>query len=454
MTADFETIAEETICTCEPANNGAGPLWCSGSPTIVRDGNRVFATVPETGKDAKPLCNTRWQLFCRDDGATWQRVAVQDNFCEREPCPLLLLPDGRLALSENPPVRSLGTIPDDPDGRESCICQMNLRIFDTNDLTAQPTVITPPWDQDYEFTEHSYRGLAADGQTGEMLMVKSQMYESLPWTYCDASGNWSQQGAYHFPLRGCYQRVALRDKAACMIAVSDVVEPNLQWRQFKQKVTGNQWSYDFRQIFFTWTPDLTTTDFSPCLTIASRDETAGSCTGMDLYVDAKGDAHVIYVDTNIAQVYLRNEFFPPMPIAKSLKYCRLRDGQVIGRRTLLEAVEDISQSTQPENPLDAQPGPFTSPAPNHAAFHGCPDGSLYIIYYLDAHDCDPSATGNYVQRVLPDMNQPPSKLDLQYPMHSFFTASNRNGTGRSHTIDLFGHGDEPNLVRYAQVKID
>ena len=84
MTMTFEPVAEEMICTYEPANNGAGPLWCHGSPTIVRDGNRVFATVPETGKDARPLCNTRWQLFCREDGASWQRIAVQDDFCERE----------------------------------------------------------------------------------------------------------------------------------------------------------------------------------------------------------------------------------------------------------------------------------------------------------------------------------------------------------------------------------
>ena len=37
-------IAEEPIADVPEANNGAGPLWCFGSRTIVRAGKTVFAT--------------------------------------------------------------------------------------------------------------------------------------------------------------------------------------------------------------------------------------------------------------------------------------------------------------------------------------------------------------------------------------------------------------------------
>lgn len=38
-------------------------------------------------------------------------------------------------------------------------------------------------------------------------------------------------------------------------------------------------------------------------------------------------------------------------------------------------------------------------------------------------------------------------------MHTFFTATPRNGTPASAVIDLFGVGAEPNSVRYAQARL-
>ena len=65
--------AEEDVYNFAPANNGAGPMWCSGSTCLVRIGDDVFASGLETLKDAKPLNNCRWTLYQRT-AAGWQLV--------------------------------------------------------------------------------------------------------------------------------------------------------------------------------------------------------------------------------------------------------------------------------------------------------------------------------------------------------------------------------------------
>ena len=49
--------AEEEVYRYSPANNGAGPMWCRGSTSLVRIGGNVFASGIETLQDFKPLNN-------------------------------------------------------------------------------------------------------------------------------------------------------------------------------------------------------------------------------------------------------------------------------------------------------------------------------------------------------------------------------------------------------------
>ena len=41
---------EEGVYTYEPADNGAGPLWCYGATCLVRVGDEVFASGEATGE--------------------------------------------------------------------------------------------------------------------------------------------------------------------------------------------------------------------------------------------------------------------------------------------------------------------------------------------------------------------------------------------------------------------
>jgi len=456
-----EVLAEEVVGTFEGANNGAGPMWCYASPTIVREGDWVFASLWEVGRDVKPLCNTRWQLFRRERRVGWERVQVSPRFDEREPCPILRLPGGRVLLSVNP---ARSPLYETEDGRCGYVCEPQFLEFDAADPQRAPRVLRPKWDRDYEFTEHSYRGCAADHRTGEVLLLNQTLDEevskhrslpvhSLAWSYRDAGGEWSRRGLLRFPVRGCYPHVALRNSAAYVMAVSDIIEPNPEWRAYKKKVTGRHWDYEFRQLFFTWSPDIKTEEFSPILTFASRDETAGMLRNRDMWIGPDGEAHVIYTDRNVWHPFMRDKYFPDLPITVALKYCRIREGAVVERRVLAERVEDVGGRSKDESPSDPLAFPGKGPLVTDAALHATPDARLFVLYHAEGGDDEQGPGACYLAQLWPKVDEPPLSLPLRYPLHAFFTASERMGTEPSHIIDAYGMGPEPDTMRYAQVAI-
>src|SRR5262245_23405482 len=101
--ADLAPVVEveEDVYTYTNADNGAGPMWCSGSTCLVRVGDRLFASALETVPDAPPLNNCRWMLFLRGTNG-WTRVRVDTDGRTREPSPIAGFPDGRVFLSVNP----------------------------------------------------------------------------------------------------------------------------------------------------------------------------------------------------------------------------------------------------------------------------------------------------------------------------------------------------------------
>ena len=76
-------------------------MWCSGSTTLVRAGDRLFASGLETVPDAKPRNNCRWILFTRESYG-WTRMRVDADGRTREPSPLAAFRDGRVFVSVNP----------------------------------------------------------------------------------------------------------------------------------------------------------------------------------------------------------------------------------------------------------------------------------------------------------------------------------------------------------------
>jgi len=436
--------AEEQVAPYTSFDNGSGPLWCFGSSTIARDGDRVFVSLNQVGEGLAPLCNTRWQLFSREaDG--WQRVNAAPVFEEREPCPLARPAAGSVLLSAN---RKLHWCDGTRGVRESYHAEPRLLQFDTSSPGGEPVVHVPGWDGDYFFNEHTYRGVAADSASGEVLLLNIAHYTGHAWSLQDSQGQTTHRGLLKYPERGCYPQVALRGRAAYVIAVSDIVEPNLIWRAYKCGDTGQGWDYDFRMLYFTWTPDITSEPFSPILTFASRDETCGLLRQQDMWVDDEGDVHVVYTDRNVWRLDMRDRFFPDTPITTELKYCRIHhDGPDTGvseRHTLARACEvPAGKSSGDDSEMK-----FDAPVPTNARLQSTPDGRLHVVYSLSGE-----GGGMRCQQLFPQMDAEPVDVPVSVPLPSFHSAAERLGNERSRTMDLYGDGGDACAMRYLQLEI-
>jgi hypothetical protein len=421
---------EEVVATCKPPGNGAGPFWCYGSPLIFWSGDDVFVSAMETGEDVEPLCNTRWRLFRKHGDGKWDMVKANDKFNQREPCPLVGFPNlGKLFLSVNPST--------EPSGTKYGGCDPHLLEFSISEPEKGGTPDHPQWDDRTVFTDHSYRGIAADGQRGEILLlnIHARTGEQF-WSFRNSDGAWTNHGRIGFPIRSCYPQVALKNQAGHVLAIGDIVEPNEEWRKYKHDQTGRDWDYVFRRLFYTYTPDITKTGFVEPIELENLDATAGHISNLDMWIDDDGAAHIIYRKQTVQSSMMRDRFFPDTPINVSLEYVVLKEGEKIERKTLLKGGESAS-----------------SEMPGNARFHITPDDRLLVIYYC--HGKDESGKGlneNRILQVLPEITNP-VRIDFQEPLGTFFTAIQRGGSEPSDTIHLFGSGRDGQVLRYARVRL-
>ncbi|NLH98562.1 MAG: hypothetical protein GX446_03615, partial [Chthonomonadales bacterium] len=226
-------LAEETIYAYEPANNGAGPMWCYGSTCVARVGSDVFVSGLETIPGAKPLNNTRWVLHRRDRSG-WQVIHKDQAGRTREPCPIAALRGGWILISTNPTLTPIDTYggPARPE----------VVRFRASAPSLSPDVLLPVWQGQPPFTEHSYRGFCADGPAGSALLMNIEGHSAQHWSFLDADGRWSASGKLVFPMgvdypkpepiRLCYPVLALKNRAAHILAISDIIEPIPEWRAF------------------------------------------------------------------------------------------------------------------------------------------------------------------------------------------------------------------------------
>lgn len=440
---------EEDVYCYEPANNGAGPMWCHGSACLVRIGPDVFASGLETLKGVAPLNNCRWTLYRRTAGG-WELQQADKTGRTREPCPLAAFPDGRLFLSANPTLAP-------PEARAGP-ARPEVLQFSASDPKAPFQVILPVWDGAPAFSEHSYRSFAADGPGRELILLQNIGHTHAEWAWRDKDGNWAARGKLVWPwgadyekpepIRLCYPNVLLRKRAVYFCGVSDIVEPNRQWRAYKKQLTGRDWDYDFRRLFFTWTPDITAGKFGPWLELASREKTCGWIFPGDLWVGPDGEAsdgskaslavHVLWTERAIDE-RLRPKFFPDAKQSHALNYALLRDGKVALRRTLLEAKEGGSREV-----------------PSAGRFHVAPENRLFVVYYVSGADAaGRQVSENRLLEILPDGTPAPHvRLPLKHPMNSFFTATPRAGSAPSTTLDLLGtRVDGAEAISYARVRL-
>ena len=430
---------EEEVYRYTPANNGAGPMWCRGSTCLVRVGEHVLAGGLETIAGAKPLNNCRWMLLKREkDG--WRLQQVAKSARTREPAPLVCFGDGCVLMSVNPTL----TKPDAYSGP----ARPQILQFDAAKASGPFRTIVPKWQGSPKFTEHSYRSFAADGPRAEIILFQNVGYTHAEWAFRDSKSQWSASGRLVWPwgseydkpqpVRICYPNVVLKERSVYFCGVSDIVEPYAKWRNYKRKLTGRKWDYDFRRLFYTWCDDVTKGRFGKWVEIASRDKTAGWITPCDLWVGDDRSAHLLWSERAI-DTRLRKEFFPTEKQSHALNYAVVRGGKVVLRRTLVIGGEGESGEI-----------------PGAARFHITPDSRMLVLYYVSGtSQAGKRISENRLLEIGPGGRPgPPVTVPLKHPFTSFFTATVRAGCRPSWTLDLLGQcAGKAGAIRYARIAL-
>jgi len=439
MALQVHVEVEEQIDTYEPADNGAGPLWCHGCSVIARRQDEVFAVGLETLAGEVPLNNTRWVLYHRRDDGEW-KVIHRDDGRTREPSPIALLTDD-LLVSANPTQAA--------SGKYGGAAEPVVFRFDTTDLEHEPTSQQPDWVGDPSFRDHSYRTFIGDATTGQALYMQNEGYDVAHLSFLNA-GQWHGRGVIRWPfgdgyakpqpLRLCYPNVQLRDGVAHFLGVGDIVEPVDAWREAKKKITGRDWDYVFRRLFYSRSQPLTqqaNDPFGSWLELANRDETAGATRNCDLWVDPQERAHLMWIEITTDH-RIRDEFFPGVEIRHSLEYAIIVDERVEHRRTLATLGEEEE-----------------GPTPHLARFHEITPGHAVIVAQFSTDQGPEYRLGElpgHTESLAEEMTWAP--IPFARPMSgTFLTNTVRGGSNPSTTLDLVGSIDGPALG-YARVRIE
>jgi len=439
---------EEDVYTYEPADNGAGPMWCFGSTCLVRIGDDVFASGLETLKDFKPLNNVRWILFRRTANG-WELQQADKTGRTREPCPLAGFDDGRLFMSVNP---TLATAPDATRGP----ARPEILQFSAADTKAPYKTILPGWQDKPKFTEHSYRTFAADGVNHELILFQNVGYTHSEWAFRDSEGKWISGKLMWKPreeppdlapynstrARANYPNVVLKNRAVHFCGASAFNVWARVYRPEDKDKMGRKWGGRWRRLFYTWTPDITKQGFSEWLEIGSTHETGGWLFADDMWVDPDGVVHILWIEQPIHRG-LRDKFFPDIMRIWALKYAKVRDGKILSRRALVRTGEGISDEV-----LGNTGG---------ARFHVTPDNRLFVFYYVGGRDAaGKTVSENRMMELFHDgTSSKPVRVPMKYPMSRFFTATPRAGSPPSKILDLLGNRpDKPHTISYARVRVE
>lgn len=434
---------EEEIYKIESINNGGSPMWDSGSTNIVRVDSNVFISGIEILPDTPPLNNIKCNLWKRNSN-NWSVIKHAITGRTREPCPLVAFPsENKIFLSDNPTLNSETTAGAGP-------ARPSLLEYDSEKLS-KPLLSLPVWKRSATspaFTEHSYRSFSADSGRSELILFQNINYSHAEWTFRDSKGIWSAQGQMKWPvgfdydkpkpIRICFPNVAIRNRAVHFVGVSDIVEPNEAWKKFKHELTGQDWDYDMRRLFYSWSPDITKQGMENWLEIASREKTGGRTTPGDLWLAPDGSAHILW-DEVALDMRLRDKFFPNEKQLWTLNYAVIRDGKVESRQTLLTTNEGT-------------PGPI----PHLPRFQVTPEGRMFVFFYVNGSDeAGKALSENRIFEIFDDGSiSHMTRVPLVHALNNYMTATTRAGSSPSSTLDLLGTTpSEPNTIRYTRIKI-
>ncbi|MDX9954694.1 MAG: hypothetical protein RBT75_11385 [Anaerolineae bacterium] len=434
-------VRESTVYTTADADNGAGPLWDYHASNVARVGDTVWVSGRNTVLGLPPLNNTECNLWTRT-AAGWRLVHTLPGLT-REPCPIGVLPGGRIVISTNVTRNVRGKAGGGP-------AQPGLWEYDTTHADAKPELSVPQWRKGAsldQFTEHSYRSLAIDRSRGEIFLLQNAGDSHAEWTFRDHAGNWPASGrldwpvirtqANTMPLRVAYVVALVSNRAVHLMGVSDVIEPNPEWRSFKRKLTGNSWDYVFRRLYYTWSPDITSVAFRPWIELANYEATAGWIVPGDLWLASDDTLYLTWSATALDE-RLRDRYFPHQRQSKAIELATVRNGKIASKRQLIRFEDGVA-------------GWY----PNTPRFHATSDGRLSLFLYMhDYRGLREKLTGNFLIELSGDRIKKINPLPMEAPLGWYVVASDRLGNTPSDFLDVLGNEPGQELVvRHAEVQI-
>ena len=136
---------------------------------------------------------------------------------------------------------------------------------------------------------------------------------------------------------------------------------------------------------------------------------------------------------------MRDKFFPDEPQTYALMYGIIDRGKVI-QKTRLAFGGEKQESKE---------------IPGWGRFQATPDGRLFVFYYTSGADARGRALAeNRLIEMYPDgTHSEPVRVAMQYPMNSFFTATERGGSAPSATLDLLGQANGVSGISYARINL-
>jgi hypothetical protein len=435
----LEVEAEEDVYAFTPASNGADPMWAYGSTCLVRIGDDVFVSGLETVTDASPMDNCRWKIF-RRSASGWRPWFTDAVGRTREPAPIAAFPRGPLFLSANPTI-GRGAEPSGGSTRPEVV------EFDPSGDPHKNKRLLPEWSGKPPFTQYSYRSFAADGVNRHLVVFQNIALTHAEWAFRDETGRWSAQGRLDWPwgadyetpqrIRVCYPNVALTNRAVHFCGVSDIVEPNKRWRDFKRRLSGQEWDYDLRRLFYTWCPRIGQAGFHQWTEIASCEEFGGRILPGDLWVASDGTVHLLWTE-RMLDARLR-PFFPQAKQTFSLRYALLREGKVVSRSTIAESVEG-----------------HTYESPWAARFHVWAPDRLFAVWHVAGTSAQgkPISENRLIELRGGKAVGAARSIPLRTPFVRFFTATPRAGSPPSPLLEMLGQRlGSNNLIEYARIRL-
>ncbi|MHC4561801.1 MAG: hypothetical protein ACYS8X_03400 [Planctomycetota bacterium] len=423
-----------------PARNGAGPLWTRHG-TVIRSGERVWASGIETLTGRVPDANVRWMLFGGGtDQAGLAKVADGGETHEREPCPMAAGRNGRVLLTANP----VDCGPHQASGPGRAV----VHEIDATQPDRIARTLEPQWADRLSVAGHTYRTVVADAETGEFVLLYQTAVEGADWVAFDADGGQAAAGQLAYPLgtgepetgsiRVCYPAVHLAGRALHYCAPADIIEPDAEFLSFVT-AAGKTFLYVFHKLYYTWTDDLLAKPFHGWALLADHSATAGWTSAQDIHVDAAGRVHLLWSERRCGDDVLRKEFFPDVPQRIALNYTVIERGRVLATKPVVEWREDHDDDK----------------VSHRGRFQIAPDGRLYVIYIVQKDE----TTQNRIRRISADGRLgEPALLPIWPVFTRFHNASPVSGCQPSDIIDLVGTpaGDQGPAhfeIHYARLRI-